>query len=229
MRTRVNKLRNDKGQLHSEVAPAYSIWKSSRHHTDVWYYNGKIHRSGDLPAITMVDWDGRKIQEWYSHGRRHRIDKPAVISYGVKEWWYRGQRHRIGKPAYINKITTREKWYVNGKLHRDGDLPAVYRKDSDRTSLWYQHGNLHRLNGPAEIGHGYKIWYQNGIKHRVDGPAIEYTFSKIKKWIINGNEIPIDEIIEWRKQLGNPRIPFNKNIQFQFVLRFSEYATESNI
>jgi hypothetical protein len=187
-----------------------------------------VHRGNDLPAITIIGWRGRKRQEWYSHGRRHRIGKPAIISYDVKEWWHRGKRHRIGKPAYINKISTCEKWYVDGELHRDGDLPAIYSVDGTMVSSWYHHGNLHRDNGPAEVDKNYKIWYKNNIMHRVDGPAIENSNTKERKWAIYGNEIPDTEVTDWLIQNGNPTIPLNDDLKIQFMLRFGDYAAICN-
>ena len=35
-----------------------------------------------------------------------------------------------------------KKWFKDGKLHRDGDLPAVIT--SDGTRIWYRHGKRHR-------------------------------------------------------------------------------------
>ena len=57
----------------------------------------------------------------------------------------------------------RETWLLNGKKHRDGDLPAVtYNGDQ----FWYKHGNLHRTNGPAVVyADGKKVWYLDGKKY----------------------------------------------------------------
>ncbi len=50
-------------------------------------------------------------------------------------------------------------WYKNGKLHRDGDLPAV------------------------EHVSGIKVWYLNGLLHR-DGdlPAVVYPDGSVEYW-----------------------------------------------
>jgi len=71
-----------------------------------------------------------------------------------------------------NKITFKD-WL--GRLHRDGDLPAVINFESGITA-WYRHGHPHRDNGPAFIDrYGNKAWYQKGQLHR-DGdlPATDY-------------------------------------------------------
>ena len=51
-------------------------------------------------------------------------------------------------------------WYKNGKLHRDGDLPAI------------------------EWANGEKCWYKNGYRHRDnDLPALEL-IDGTKEWCI---------------------------------------------
>lgn len=45
---------------------------------------------------------------------------------------------------------------------------------SNGTQKWYQNGKLHREDGPAIVwADGSKFWYQNNQRHRLDGPAIE--------------------------------------------------------
>ena len=52
--------------------------------------------------------------------------------------------------------------------------------------LWYQNGELHRVDGPAvEHVNGNKYLYLNGKLHRPDGPAIECGKGK-KQWWLNG-------------------------------------------
>ena len=63
-------------------------------------------------------------------------------------------------------------WYQHGKVHREGDKPAVIY--SNGYQAWYQHGKLHResidpVTGqtrPAFIAeNGYPMWYKNGIRY----------------------------------------------------------------
>jgi len=51
---------------------------------------------------------------------------------------------------------------VGGKLHRDGNLPAIEYKNGSRK--WYKHDLLHRDGGlPAvEYADGGKEWFVNG-------------------------------------------------------------------
>ena len=92
-------------------------------------------------------------------------------------------------------------WYKNGKLHRDGDEPAVIlmrNPEFDRfnsgdelvvnmeieTRKWYKNGKLHRDGDePAVIHHdGTKEWYKNGKLHRDgDEPAMIRPFG-MKIW-----------------------------------------------
>lgn len=53
------------------------------------------------------------------------------------------------------------RWYLHGKLHRDGD-PAVV--EANGTQFWYQNGVLHRDDGPAIVRGNYRAWYENGCR-----------------------------------------------------------------
>ena len=53
-------------------------------------------------------------------------------------------------------------WYSHGKLHRDGDQPAVISAKGDLE--YYQNGKRHRDNGPALIRKdGTCSWYKHGL------------------------------------------------------------------
>jgi hypothetical protein len=56
-------------------------------------------------------------------------------------------------------------WYKDGKLHRDGDLPAIEYANSLR--YWYKDGKLHRDGDlPAvEYASGTKEWYKDGLRY----------------------------------------------------------------
>jgi hypothetical protein len=55
---------------------------------------------------------------------------------------------------------------LNGKLHRDNNLPAVVQVNGDKR--WYIDGFLHRGNDlPAVIlANGHKEWYIFGEKYK---------------------------------------------------------------
>ena len=71
--------------------------------------------------------------------------------------------------------------------------------NDDGTKRWYQNGNLHRTDGPAEErADGTKQWYQNGNLHRTDGPAVEWA-DGTKRWYLNGIELTE---AEWLKKVN---------------------------
>lgn len=60
---------------------------------------------------------------WKVGNSLHREDGPAFIYKGREEWWLHGKTHRIGGPA-VEDIDGYLRWYKHGKLHRE-DGPAV--------------------------------------------------------------------------------------------------------
>jgi len=62
-------------------------------------------------------------------------------------------------------------WYQHGQLHRSDGPALVYPDGSEE---WYQFGQLHRDDGPAVTDSaGSQFWYQSDELHRDDGPAVE--------------------------------------------------------
>jgi len=60
----------------------------------------------------------------------------------------------------------------------------------DGTKVWYQHGKLHRSDGPAVISpDGTEFWYQHGKLHRSDGPASIEPADDIQEWWENSKRI----------------------------------------
>ena len=53
-------------------------------------------------------------------------------------------------------------WYLGGKLHREGDLPAIERNNGVKE--WFIDGNRHRAieDGPALEAHHCDEWWVNG-------------------------------------------------------------------
>jgi hypothetical protein len=90
-----------------------------------WYHDGESHRDNDMPAFISPIRDIYGCRKWYLHGKLHRINGPAIITYDGYEFWYKeGMMHRDGDmPAYI--AYGDKKWYKNGKRHRDNGLPAI--------------------------------------------------------------------------------------------------------
>jgi len=84
---------------------------------------------------------------------------------------------------YKNNIT---KYFVNDRLHREHDLPAIELIDG--TKFWYKNGELHRDNDlpVIENADGTKFWYKNEKYYR-DGnrPSVEWANGN-KGWHKNG-------------------------------------------
>jgi hypothetical protein len=101
---------------------------------------------------------------------KHRNSAGQPCVNGLLHSW--DGREPIYWPVAINGKYTVTEWRLDGKLHRDGDLPAqIYQNGSQK---WYQHGLLHRDNDqPAMIvPGGDRAWYQRGQRHRNVYPAI---------------------------------------------------------
>jgi len=90
---------------------------------------------------------------------------------GDRYYYKNGKLHRDGdKPAVIWADGTKF-YYKNGKLHRGGDKPAVIYTNGTK---YYKNGELHRDGDkPAVIcASGTKYYYKNGKQHRDgDKPA----------------------------------------------------------
>ena len=83
------------------------------------------------------------------------------------------QRLKDQPPTEIDHFGTRRWRDSEGKIHRDGDFPAVI--DATGPMTWFQHGQIHREGDrPARIGaDGTRMWWKNGEVHRDnDRPAI---------------------------------------------------------
>jgi len=61
-------------------------------------------------------------------------------------------------------MTGIKKWFIHGKLHREGGLPALINPDGSKS--WYEHGLLHRVDGPAlERANGIHEWWFEGVQY----------------------------------------------------------------
>jgi hypothetical protein len=81
-----------------------------------------------------------------------------------------------------------------------------------------EHGQLHRVAGPAVIyADGSQSWYQHGKCHRVDGPAVILPSGR-HYWYVQGCEIT-GEVLAWM-QANAVTWPFNESQQMEFALRW---------
>lgn len=67
-------------------------------------------------------------------------------------------------------------WFINNKIHRNNDLPAVIWGNG--TNMWFQYGLRHRIGNPAVIYDGGFIYFEWDKFHRIDGPAVKSKFYK---------------------------------------------------
>lgn len=128
-----------------------------------------------------------KTVKWF---QEHKINLQLLKTHEVythyQAWFQNGKLHRDGDMPAVIRTNGTQIWYRNEKIHRDNDLPAEMYANG--TQKWYQNGKLHRDNDlPAIIrSDGNKEWYQNGLKHRDnDLPAIIRSDGS-KEWWING-------------------------------------------
>jgi hypothetical protein len=156
-----------------------------------------------LKSLTTDSFvNGLYVKEWFTdsnkqtHSSIDTFKDPARTIY-----------HNENGPASINygangKVDT-ERYHIDGRLHRDNDLPAYVSYHEDGTlhiQKWFKHGDLHRVGGPAEIVYNidgslsWKGWYHDGQEHREDGPAhIDYypdTKEPKQLYFIEGCAIP---------------------------------------
>jgi len=103
--------------------------------------------------------------------------KVEVTGFGTTYWYnQQGKLHREGGLPAIERADSAKAWYVNGQLHRESGLPAV--EFADGTKEWLVNGKLHREGGlPAvEFANGGKEWYVNG--QRVTEEQAKAMFNK---------------------------------------------------
>ena len=88
-----------------------------------------------------------------------------INRYGDQKWYKNGLLHRDNDLPTVIESNGDQFWYQHNLLHRDNDLPAIILNDG--TQYWYQHNLLHRDNDlPAVIWwDGDQFWYKNGIKY----------------------------------------------------------------
>jgi len=64
----------------------------------------------------------------------------------------------------VKVFDKKTEWWLNEKLHRENDLPAV--EQINGTKIWYINGLHHRVNGPAvESADGDKYWWLEGVRY----------------------------------------------------------------
>ena len=114
-----------------------------------------------------------------------------------------GKLHRDGGLPAVEWANGDKEWWVRGQLHRECGLPAV--EDADGTKIWYEYYTLHRDSGLPAIEHanGYKEWRVRGQQHRDGGlPAVERADGS-KEWWFWGEWITEDKAQRIHRLLCN--------------------------
>ena len=99
---------------------------------------------------------------------------PVIDEFGICTWYKDGKLHRDGDlPAVVYPNGGGQQWFTDGKLHRDGDMPAIMwpNKGGKR---WYKDGKLHRDGDlPAMMfPDGRQVWFKDDKIHRDLGPSL---------------------------------------------------------
>jgi hypothetical protein len=194
------KMFDRKHRNHVDNFPAcITYWDDEIH--KAWYYNGAFHREHNKPAC-IISTDNVILREEYKvHGKYHRDDNG---------------------PSYTSRMMDGtliiQKWYKNGELHRDNDMPAVI--DYRHRVEYYRNGRLHRDgDNPAYIDNGEVFYYKDGILHRDnDEPAV---ISRDERgYYKNGNQYtPTRYVVA--KVLN---YAFYVSILFAFILLLNKYV-----
>lgn len=122
--------------------------------------------------------------EFYFRNKLHNFFEPSPLL-GDNVWYQYGKLHRDGNEPAIECFDGTKKWYKYGKLHRDGDEPSIIWGMGGKE--WYKHGKRHRDNDlPALEFNGNKKWYRGGKLHREHNlPAVEWN-NGTKEWYLDG-------------------------------------------
>lgn len=152
-------------------------------------YNIKLTENTPQPVVVEV---GKyKYEFWFNSDKKlHREDGPAAIKKNNGEsyecWFINGELSNSEKPSFIWKyrsylgeiLILQEIWYLNNKIHRDNDEPAIIMKNDIGTlvKIWYINGNNYRPSGkPSYIEyHNDKLYIERytdeyGEEHRENG------------------------------------------------------------
>lgn len=130
------------------------------------------------------------IEDHYARGGVIRLITSGYQPFQVT-WMIGDQIGRFDDGPAFQKMNTKDgsspeaKWFQDGVLHRDNDLPAW---TSTWSSKYYQNGVLHRDNDLPAVefdNKGNGIWYQFGKMHRADEkPA--YLYGDQMEWALEG-------------------------------------------
>lgn len=122
---------------------------------------------------------------FYKNGKFHRdrgLPAVTILSTKTTKWYINGVLNRENDLPTIIRGDILE-WHKDGKLHRDNDKPARVLANGDRE--YYQNGRLSRANDlPAYVGENFAMWLKDGNEHREnDQPS--YICGDYMRWCLN--------------------------------------------
>jgi hypothetical protein len=154
------------GLEHCETGPAIEVYDGPHKGTEKWFIDGMRHREDGPAEIDIVDLGilGKGILgkkncriKWYVNDILHRADGPAHT-----EIWHYGNAG-VSTPAKV------EKWYLDGRRHRDGGPAIILDEPHHKEVSYYKLGKRHRLDGPAVIKRFYNglevYWCKSGVTY----------------------------------------------------------------
>ena len=123
------------------------------------FKNGALEDFEDIPAMRLKSGE----QQFFKKGLKWKIVDRSTIQ-TLKDGVYHSYED---KPAFDDGIV--QKWFFEGKLHRDGDKPAKVTAPTKTGGLarveYFKCDTRHRENGPAIINHdGTEEYWQNNNK-----------------------------------------------------------------
>ena len=154
------------------------------HHGLVHLYPREITRvyAACVALRETIEGDRAWLDSHCRHVLPHSYgDVPFEDWSGLRCWYRDGKIHRDGDlPARI-KVDGSQSWYKEAKLHRDNDLPAEIRADG--TQWWYKDGKIHRDGDlpAATLADGTQKWFREGKEHR-DGDLSAAIWADGSQW-----------------------------------------------
>lgn len=116
--------------------------------------------------ISNVYWSCKSTEKYIGSEGRYIYDKiclhiqphGCITSDQSQDWYVEGKRHRGGDlPAVIWNMGTKL-WYKEGHIHRDNDRPAIIYATGSQS--WCIHGQYHRDGDlPSPFGRIYESNY----------------------------------------------------------------------
>ena len=169
--------------------------------------HGRLHSFDDKPAFIAGSKElGEKCIE-VDYDEYANFHRTTSLFYDITQTRYIGDNERFSYKIKKIKNNKCKIWYKHGKIHRDGDKPAVLMSVGPeilKASVWFQNGLITRNNDKPAITAKVKqglcgpdddllyiyIWFTNGIVHRHKLPAVVMLYDNLniyrQIWITRG-------------------------------------------